>query len=292
MTNGKLKGIFVTVFTTALFLAAFHTLYMLGKSGFEWAWIGAALALIPSVGLFVYLMVFEVVRTSANLTGVLISTYAGAALSIISWAMAGPEAFYPGLALFYAAVLGAGGFTSYVFWYSRFGREENKILETGKNLPDFILEDIEGNEVLSKSFRGRPTLFLFYRGNWCPLCMAQINEVADRYRELRNLGVEVALVSPQSHDNTRSLADKYQVPFHFLVDVENRAARILNILNIGGTPLGMGVLGYDSDTVLPTVIVTNAAGEIIFADLTDNYRIRPEPDVFIDIMREKSGIAV
>ena len=292
MTNGRLKGIYITVFATALFIAAFHTLYMLGKSNFELAWIGAATSLIPATGLFMWLMIANVVRTSPNLTGILIATYTGAAISLIAWAIADPEALNPGLAFFYAAGPGATGFTIYVFWYSRFGRGENNILEVGKSLPEFSLEDIEGNEVISKSFRGKSALFMFYRGNWCPLCMAQIKEVAERYRELTENGVEVILVSPQSHDNTRSLANRYLVPFHFMVDVDNRAAKMLDILNVAGTPLGVGVLGYEEDTVLPTVIMTNASGEIIYADLTDNYRIRPEPDVFIEIMRDKGGIAV
>ena len=45
----------------------------------------------------------------------------------------------------------------------------------------------------------------------------------------------------------------------------------------------------DSDTVMPTVIMTDASGTIIFADLTDNYRVRPEPDVFLEVFA-KAGI--
>lgn len=292
MTNGRLKSIFITVYATALFIAALQTLYMLAKSGFEWSWIGAAIALIPAAGFFTWLMVADVARTPPNLTAMLMAAYAGTAISLIAWATAGPNALSPGLAFLYAAGLGAAGFSAYVFWYSRFGRGENTVLAVGKPLPDFVLEDIEGSMVTSKSFRGKPTLFMFYRGNWCPLCMAQIKEVAERYRELTEYGVDVALVSPQSHDNTRTLANRFQVPFHFLVDVEGRAATILDILSLDGTPWGMGALGYESDTVLPTVIMTNAAGEVIFADLTDNYRVRPEPDMFIDIMRQQGGIAV
>ena len=68
--------------------------------------------------------------------------------------------------------------------------------------------------------------------------------------------------------------------FDFLTDEGNRAARTLGIESPNGIPMGMQVLGYASDTVLPTVILTNAQGEIVFADQTDNYRVRPEPEVF------------
>lgn len=50
--------------------------------------------------------------------------------------------------------------------------------------------------------------------------------------------------------------------------------------------MGMEVLGYDSDTVMPTVIMTDATGKILFADLTDNYRLRPEPETFLKVFSQ------
>jgi hypothetical protein len=46
----------------------------------------------------------------------------------------------------------------------------------------------------------------------------------------------------------------------------------------------MGMMGYESDTVMPTAVLTDASGTVIFADLTDNYRVRPEPQIFLDIL--------
>jgi hypothetical protein len=54
--------------------------------------------------------------------------------------------------------------------------------------------------------------------------------------------------------------------------------------SIYGLPFGMQLLGYDSDTVMPTVIITDDEGKIIFADLTDNYRVRPEPETFMRVL--------
>ncbi|MFO1228719.1 hypothetical protein [Roseateles sp.] len=36
-------------------------------------------------------------------------------------------------------------------------------------------------------------------------------------------------------------------------------------------------MGYDSDTVMPTVVITAPGGRILWADETDNYRVLPEP---------------
>ncbi len=80
------------------------------------------------------------------------------------------------------------------------------------------------------------------------------------------------------------------MPFHFLVDAENRFAESLGIAIDNGVPFGLPG-GYDPKTVMPTVVVTNANGTIVFSDQTDNYRVRPEPDVFLAILRRSEAVA-
>ncbi|MFT5606199.1 MAG: peroxiredoxin, partial [Paracoccaceae bacterium] len=188
----------------------------------------------------------------------------------------------PVVPVFYALVLGLGGVLSYIFWYSRLDRADNAVLQAGKNLPKFELEDADGNAVSSQHFHGKKLLMMFYRGNWCPLCVAQIREVAERYRELEARGVNVVMVSPQPHKNTRKLAEKFDVPLQFYVDRGNRAATALQITHTGG--IALGISGYGSDTVYPTVIIADEQGKILYCDLTDNYRVRPEPEAFITFL--------
>jgi peroxiredoxin len=171
----------------------------------------------------------------------------------------------------------------YVFWYSRFGRKQNTVLEVGKTLPEFFLKDTSGARISSQYLMGQACLIMFYRGNWCPLCMAQIKEVAGQYRELESRGIKIIMVSPQSQGHTNDLAKRFDVNMTFLIDENNQAADKLQVIAKNGLPVGLQALGYDSDTVMPTVIMTNSEGRIIFADLTDNYRVRPEPADFIRV---------
>jgi peroxiredoxin len=120
--------------------------------------------------------------------------------------------------------------------------------------------------------------------------MAQIEEIAGRYQEMTDMGIKVALISPQPDEHTKNLAGMHDVPFHFLIDAENRFAESLGIAIDYGVPVGvMG--GYAPNTVMPTVVVTNASGTIVFSDQTDNYRVRPEPDVFLAILRRSGAVA-
>ena len=55
--------------------------------------------------------------------------------------------------------------------------------------------------------------------------------------------------------------------------------------------MGMQMLGYDDDTVLPTVIITGRDGKIVWTHETDNYRIRPEPQIYLDVLRKHGVVA-
>jgi len=281
MTN-LFKSIYISVYVTLLMLVSIHASVGLWESGVMSGWSGVAIAIWPMMFFFVRLFLSDVVRTSPNLNGFQILTWAGSAATLVlGW---GGESL--ALQLAYSVGVGVLGAVVYIYWYSRFQRDEAKFLTPGETLPVFELEDESGNAVSSDVFVGQPSLLIFYRGNWCPLCMAQIKEVAGQYKALADLGATVALISPQPHENTRGLAEKFNVPFKFLVDVDNKAAKILGIDAENGTPKGMEVLGYDTDTVMPTVLITDKDGVIIFADLTDNYRVRPEPETFINVLKQ------
>ena len=154
-------------------------------------------------------------------------------------------------------------------------------VKEGNTLPVFTLENHQKEVISSSSFLGNPSIYLFYRGNWCPLCMAQIKELVDQYKLLESRGANLIFVSPQPHRYSEKLAKKHGLHFQFLTDVKNAAAKQLGIASKNGIPFGFQTLGYDSDTVLPTVIITDKEGVIQFADVTDNYRVRPEPELFL-----------
>ena len=147
------------------------------------------------------------------------------------------------------------GFMLYSYWYSSLNRQPTEQLQIGNMLPDFELQDVGGQALGSQ------------------------------YNELQSLGVRVALISPQPQAHTIALAKRFNAPFDFLTDEGNRAAQALGIDHAGGLPMGMQVLGYDSDTVLPTVIITAKGGQVLWTHETDNYRVRPEPNVYLAVLR-------
>lgn len=280
-----LKSLYITGFVSYLLGASAYALIQLIRGTDPvLSWLGMALATAGPLAFFAWVFVCKPVRTEHHPVSYSIISGLGLAITMaMSWRhgdAAGMIHIWAGLALLSWIV--------YLRWYSPFKGRETRLLAPGMQLPAFSLQNIAGVAVNSVVFRGSPHVLLFYRGNWCPFCSAQITEIAQHYRELEASGATVVLISPQPLSEHHKLVKKFDLPLQFLRDPDNQAAKQLGILAPWGTPMGMQLLGYASDTVLPTVIICDARGTILYSDLTDNYRIRPEPAEFLQVLRTTS----
>lgn len=250
------------------------------------AWTGVLIASGVLPLSYAWLQFGNVARTSEFLPFLLLAS--GSGLLLVVW-----EVFEEGAAewpLLLPAVLGILLLVIYIFWYSRFPRQPDERLAVGNKIPAFELADADGAIFRSVELGGSPAILIFFRGNWCPLCMAQIREIIDRRTELETLGVKTLLISPQDVGHNRQLAERYKAPLRFLTDESNRLAKSLGIAIRSSVPIGVPGR-YAPDTVMPTVVALNSAGTIVYSDQTDNYRVRPEPDIYIAILRRAGAIS-
>ena len=280
-----LKSVFISAFVTWLVLLSLYAISQLVRGAEPFlSWAGLTLAAFAPLAFFLKAFIFRSPRTPRHPVGFSILGGLGLVLTMaMSYRFgqaAGDLHIWAGVTLL--------AWLAYLRWYSVFTNRDARALRVGSELPLFELESLDGQIVSSGDFRSKPHLILFYRGNWCPFCTAQIEELAASYRRLESMGVNVVLVSPQSNRKNQQLATRFEVPMTFLSDPSGKAAKQLGILHEWGTPMGLQALGYDSDSVLPTVILTDAQGRITFSDQTDNYRVRPEPEVFEALIRTKN----
>jgi peroxiredoxin len=271
-----LKSIFVSVFMLALVVALGHAAWMLFGQPTDLAWWAVVVAVGAQLYYFVRVFLAPIARTASVMWPQLLLAAAGVVVLLVTRT----SEVMPWL---YTAGLGLGGGLAFQFWYSRFGRVPSQQIAVGQSLPIMTFETPDGVQVSTGDLQG-PLLLIFYRGNWCPLCMAQIGEVAGQYRELEARGVRTVLISSQPPGHTQALATKFNVDFLFLVDQNARVMHELGIVAKDGTPAGLQAAGYNSDTAMPTVVLTNPDKRIIFCDQTDNYRVRPEPATFLGLL--------
>ena len=275
----RLKSIFISSAVMAWAYFTFLAITEITKSSISIYNAGLMLISVLPLGFFIVLLSLKpLARTSRSLLLITMLIIVGVSITLF-----GVYNQSIGANNFYIALSSISLWLIYVYWYSKMPVRHNN-LNIGSILPALTFINEENKEISTLEFKGQKILYMFYRGNWCPLCMAQIKEITEQYNELTNRGVKVLLISPQPVSHSISLAKKMKVKFHFLTDTQNAMARKLNIDHKNGTPLGMEMFGYKSETVLPTVIITDAQGRIIFVDQTDNYRVRPEPSTFLSII--------
>jgi len=275
-----LKSLFISLFPLMALLVAVYTIWHIANNVIVYYPVGRFIVATTIVIFFLGLFVKPVARTKANPKMYTFAIMLGFLISVLFGIIIekNVSVIWPTLGL-------VAGWLIYIKWYSVFEqRTANEIVQVGSHLPELILIDTDGQEINTNTFQGNPSIYLFYRGNWCPLCMAQIKEIAQQYKALEERKVNTVLISPQPHKYTKRLAEKFDMHFNFLTDKDNTVAKQLHIHAPNGIPMGFQALGYDSDTVMPTVIITDTMGKIIFADLTDNYRVRPEPETFLHIL--------
>lgn len=245
----------------------------------ELAWAGAALTTLGYVLFFGWLHMFGIARTRRFPAVLVVAELVG--LYDALFAVGVPSQQWPARAI---GVVGFACALAYVFWYSRLGRAGAKITR-GQAMPDVEAKDLVGNVVSSSTFVGAPTIYLFARGNWSALCVAQIRELAEWHPRIAKDGGRVVVVTPQPAKRTASLARRFDAPLVFLVDEGARAARALGLVHENGVPAIVDAM-FGKDTVFPTVVVTDERGVVRYLDEPDEERARPKPEQFLTVLDE------
>lgn len=276
--NNLLKRFFLVPFVALSALAFLHSLWNIVQNPHDFAWWGSLIATAPILLFLTYMFLSKQGRTIGKY-------YQGFTFALVGLLIT-LEFYTQLLPVLYAGVLGVLGILLYDFWYTSLGRINNASLEVGKKLPSFSLKNIYGEVEKSSSWEGDPFFIIFIRGNWCPLCVGQISELAKIYKKVAARGVNIKVVAAQTESHTRKLAERFDVPMQFYYDSNNAAAEKLKLLHEHGVAAGVDLFGYEADTFYPTVILVNAEQEIAYIDLTDNYRVRPKPELLLNAIRQ------
>ena len=160
------------------------------------------------------------------------------------------------------------------------GRPVPEALRAGQPLPDFTAIDETGSTVSSGDLRGHATILLFVRGNWCPFCSSQVQNLSDHYKAIIDLGARLILLTPKPLETTRRVAEFFEVDFDFWLDEDLAITRSLGLLMESGVPKKHRG-EYGEDTIWPTALVIDAEGIIRFVELSRYIADRPNPKTLL-----------
>ena len=140
----------------------------------------------------------------------------------------------------------------------------------------------------STELHGTATVMLFVRGNWCPFCSSQVENLTVHYKDIVDLGARLILVTPKPLETTRRVAEFFKVEFDFWLDVDLAVAKQLGLLHKSGVPDDHRK-EYGADTVWPTALVIDPSGIIRYTELSKFIVDRPDPKILSQELRTALG---
>src|SRR5205809_5317581 len=102
----------------------------------------------------------------------------------------------------------------------------DRVLPVGAKYPPFELADHNGNAVSSSEELGRGLLIIcFFRGRWCPFCVAQLEAMNRIVPEIKKAAATLMVISPQTVQQSFFMADQHKLRLPVLSDRGNQVAR-------------------------------------------------------------------
>lgn len=93
-------------------------------------------------------------------------------------------------------------------------------VEVGEPLPDFVLEDLDGDPVRLSDLRGRPVVLTFF-ASWCFPCQEELPVLEEAWRERRDEFTAVAVSYDDLARDSRQFVEDLGVTFPVLLDVDD-----------------------------------------------------------------------
>lgn len=155
----------------------------------------------------------------------------------------------------------------------------------GSSIPNIMLTNHRDESINLAVKSTENTLFVFYRGDWCPFCSVELAELAQIEEELHDMDINIVAISPDSPEYLRTSLDELNLNYTLLSDSRLDASKAFGIAyRVGAETLenyknnGMDLeerSGYAHHLLpVPAVFLANSEGIIKFQYVNPDYKQR------------------
>ncbi|MBK6964538.1 MAG: thioredoxin-dependent thiol peroxidase [Bacteroidales bacterium] len=129
-------------------------------------------------------------------------------------------------------------------------------LKVGDKAPAINATDQHGNNVSLEALKGRKVVLYFYPKDDTPGCTAEACSLRDNYQQLISLGYSVIGVSPDNQPSHRKFAEKHELPFPLIADVDKNVIKEYGVWGL------KKFMGREYEGVIRTTFIINEKGII------------------------------
>jgi thioredoxin-dependent peroxiredoxin len=130
-------------------------------------------------------------------------------------------------------------------------------LKEGSTVPNFTVNDQDGNSISLSDYKGKKLIVFFYPKANTPGCTLEACNLRDNYKELQDNGFELLGVSADSEQKQRNFKEKFNFPFPLLADVDKE---VINKFGVWGPKKFMG---RDFDGIHRKTFIINEEGIVV-----------------------------
>lgn len=173
----------------------------------------------------------------------------------------------------------------------------DKALKVGDMAPNFKIELDGKMEDLASLLENGTVVLNFFRGNWCPFCMAELETYQTLFSEsAKEMNASQFLfITPQKKRFNDQLKEAQGLNLQFVTDADNEIAQkfglvfqlessIQEIYKAIGADLNE-FNGDDSFKLpIPATYIIEPTGKISYAFVDANYMMRAEPKIVLPII--------
>ncbi|MBL4649390.1 MAG: redoxin domain-containing protein, partial [Aureispira sp.] len=174
----SLKGFFVSLCATFIVVGTLYSCSTYVQNLSNLSWLGNLISFGTGAVYFAGIYLIATPRTSKNMWSTWFPLVLGTFITLYgTFNNNNPTTYFPLI----LNLLMLGSWFLYTYWATDFSGRNKTVLQVGKKIPLVSFKHPDGSSVSIETFFGAPAIFLFYRGNWCPFCMAQMKELAKEY---------------------------------------------------------------------------------------------------------------
>ena len=169
--------------------------------------------------------------------------------------------------------------------------EDVSPLLVGEKIPEVMITNLNGDDVsLQQILKEKPTVLVFYRGGWCPYCNNQLSGLAEIENEVLSEGFQIVAISPDNHQMLSKTMAKDEINYQLYSDKE---AKLIQAVGIGfktsesNKKYIFNKTNFEPSEILPvpTVMILNTKGEIVFEYINPNYKVRLDEKLLLAVLK-------